>query len=139
MIIKGLVGILLIWCTYMDVRTKKLSKIVLLVFSFLSIFSLIFIKENRLEIIWGLIPGIILIISAWITKEAIGWGDGILVCILGIFLGKQTILLVIMALILAGVIGSIFIIFKKENRKYKLPFVPFLLGAYGLLILQYII
>lgn len=65
---------------------------------------------------------------AFMTREkAMGWGDAILACFLGIILGWPEILIaLIIAFLSGGSIALILLLLKKKTMKSYLPFAPFL-------------
>ena len=76
----------------------------------------------------GLIPGMVALCVGWVTREAIGYGDGFLLCAMGMYLPIERIIgILLSACVLAGVVGLILLVVKKGGLKMELPFVPFLL------------
>ena len=66
-----------------------------------------------------------------VTEEAFGYGDSILILIIGSFLGFWDILaLLTAAFILAAAFSLILLIRSRFRRKDTFPFVPFLTAAY---------
>ena len=90
--------------------------------------------ENHLwHQVLGILPGVFLVIVAWITKKA-GYADGILLGILGIIEGYRVgcLVLCFSLLILSG--ASIILLFlHKVGRQTQIPYIPFLSGTYVLL------
>ena len=85
-------------------------------------------QRSWVEIVTGVIPGLVCLLAGWATREAIGYGDGYLLCAMGMYLSWGDILGVFMiASFLAGVLGVILLILKKKRGTDSLPFVPFLL------------
>lgn len=107
-----------------------------------------FLLPGVIFLIWGeesvapglaaLIPGILLLMTGKITKEAIGYGDGLIVLVLGIYLGIwETCEIVLGGLFLSAVWGGFLMVVKKKNRHQEFPWIPFLLLSYvGKLVLQ---
>jgi len=64
--------------------------------------------------------------------EGLGFGDVKMVLLMGLFLGLQRLVVAIFLASLSGLaVGVFFIIFKKKNLTFALPFGPFLsLGSY---------
>lgn len=86
--------------------------------------------------LWRLLPGCVMLLLAWLTRESIGYGDGFVVLCLGCFLDVWEILNICMAaLTLSGLAALFLLLVKKKNRKTQMPFVPFLLVGYGMQLL----
>lgn len=79
----------------------------------------------------ALLPGCLLLVIGKFTQEAIGYGDGLIVLILGIYLGIwETCEVVLLALFLSAVWGGILMMGKKKGLQQEFPWVPWLLIAY---------
>ena len=115
-----------VWdCRYrqIPISVTVLGGIVGLMFSMLE-------KRAPIDVFMGLLPGIVCLFVGWITREAVGYGDGFLLCAMGMYLSVEGIVVIIMgASFFAGIIGMILIIFRKKKGTDQLPFVPFLLVA----------
>ncbi|MCI7107654.1 MAG: A24 family peptidase [Lachnospiraceae bacterium] len=82
------------------------------------------------------LPGCVTLLFAWITKESIGYGDGLVLLCLGCFLtAVQMVNLCMIAISIAGIVALFLLLIKKQNRKAQIPFVPFLFVGYVVLIL----
>ena len=78
----------------------------------------------------ALMPGALSLFISWATREAIGYGDGFLLCAMGTYLNVEVVIGILMlASLLAGGIGLFLLVVGKKRRKDELPFVPFLLCA----------
>jgi len=124
--------IFLILSTLLDLRKKEVNISLCIIFALVGLIYEIFIsKTDILSIILGIIPGIFLMLTSIVTNEEIGKGDAVILGIIGIFLGlKKSILVLIYALFMTVIIGGILLIIRKKNKKYKIPFVPFILFSY---------
>ena len=70
-------------------------------------------------------------LCSWFTQESFGYGDSILILILGILSGGWNLLWILFAaFLIASVYGGIMIARKKYTRKNSFPFIPFLTVAY---------
>ena len=125
----------------MDIKWKKLSLAVLI-----SGFILLpagFLCGRSIHIILlaaGAGVGIIFLIVSRVTEEAFGYGDSILIMIMGGFLGFWNILSLLVAAFSMAALFSIFMLIRKKfHRKSAFPFVPFLTAAYigGMIIGAY--
>lgn len=93
------------------------------------------IKEGRgvVEVLIACGLGIVTLLFSKITKEVIGYGDGILLIVMGIYLSFEELISVVMvAFGIAGVVALVLLVVFRKNSKYELPFVPFLSLAYAL-------
>lgn len=124
--------------TYYDIKNQELPIPFLLVFGILAILlNLIFPYQTIQNVLTGAGIGGVFLFTSWMTKEAIGYGDGIGLVILGIFEGWQGLLPIVFgAFLLSGVYGVWRLIGYKEMRTETMPFYPFLLIAFiGVMIL----
>lgn len=127
-IFAGYLGVL----TVMDIRNKRLNLLFLLS-GFLLMTAGFFCKReiHPLLLATGAGVGIVFLLASRVTGESFGYGDSILIMIMGGFLGFWDILsLLTAAFLLAAVFSVIMLIRKKFNRKTAFPFVPFLMIAY---------
>ena len=134
------VGILLIISSWTDIKRKMISGVVLWIFVFLGIITnLIFHYNSILSVIGGIIPGVITIGISRLTKGEIGLGDGLLLCVTGLYVGFYVNLeMFFLALFLAAICGIVLLALRKAGRKTELPFVPFLLTAYIIIIVSHV-
>ncbi len=126
------ITIFLILSTLIDLRKKEVNISVCISVALVGLIYEIFIsKTDILSIILGILPGIFLMLTSIVTNEEIGKGDAAILSTIGIFLGlKKTILVLIYALFSTIIIGGILLLIRKKNKKYKIPFVPFILFSY---------
>lgn len=81
--------------------------------------------------LWRFLPGLCLIFLAWMTKESIGYGDGLAVLCMGCFYPVEELFgLFLLAVTLAGLVALGLLAVFRWGRKTRLPFVPFLFGAH---------
>lgn len=82
---------------------------------------------------WGIIPGLLCLFLGKISQEGIGYGDGYLISIIGMYLGLwKTVGIVMIALFLIGILSVGLLLLQRANRKTQIPFIPALLMAFGL-------
>lgn len=127
-IFAGYLGVL----TVMDIRNKRLNLLFLLS-GFLLMTAGFFCKReiHPLLLATGAGVGLMFLLASRVTGESFGYGDSILIMIMGGFLGFWDILsLLTAAFLLAAVFSVIMLVRKKFNRKTAFPFVPFLMIAY---------
>ena len=75
--------------------------------------------------------GIVFLLISRVSGESFGYGDSILILIIGIFLGFWNLMhLLLGAFSMAAVFSAVMMIKHRFNRKSSFPFVPFLAAAY---------
>lgn len=118
-----------------DLQKHKVSMITVMIAGILGvIFQFGIIQENGLKIIGGILIGIVLLSLAKITREKIGYGDGWIFVVTGIYMGfRNNMYLLLLSLFLASLVSICLLVFKKVNKKTELPFVSFVLPGYLLL------
>ena len=80
----------------------------------------------------SLIPGSCLLLLGLCTRESIGYGDGLLVLVLGIILGLEKCLMTVGAgLAASSAYALVLLVLRKANGRSRLPFVPFLTAGLG--------
>lgn len=122
----------------MDIKWKKLSIALLLSGIIFVVAGFLCGRDIHMILLAaGAGAGIVFLIVSRVTKEAFGYGDSLLILIMGGFVGFWNILLLlVMAFTMAALFSVFMLIRKKFHRKSSFPFVPFLTAAYigGMLI-----
>ena len=118
-----------------DLQKHKVSMITVMIAGILGVFFQFGImQENGLKIIGGILIGIVLLLLAKMTREKIGYGDGWIFVVTGIYMGfRNNMYLLLLSLFLASLVSICLLAFKKVNKKTELPFVSFILPGYLLL------
>lgn len=81
----------------------------------------------------GALVGIFLLCISRITGESLGYGDGLVFLVTGIYLGMwENLQLLFISLIFASIFSAICIIKWKTSAKMEIPFLPFVWGAHFL-------
>lgn len=87
-------------------------------------------KRAPMDLMLGVVPGIFCLLIGWITREAIGYGDGFLLCAMGMYLSfERVVAIAMLASVFAGIAGLALMVIGKKKGKDQIPFVPFLLVA----------
>lgn len=97
------------------------------------------IEEERtiVSIFLACIPGIIVLVFSKFTKEVIGYGDGILLLVMGTYLPIEKLLSIgMLAFTIAGIVALVLLVIFRKKGSYEIPFIPFLSLAY---IMEYFI
>lgn len=129
-------GLLLAVCTYTDLKCRSIYRRVVLaafIFSMLG-YGIQWISGQDIALAAaaaGLLPGAICFLISLVTREALGYGDSMVIAVCGISLGLESVVGILMtALFLASVWAIGLCIFRKAGRHQEFPFLPFLSMGY---------
>lgn len=126
--------IIFIMLTIFAVEDMKKGRIhILPLFGFLvsGIFYLILARPvSGMEAAGGAAVGFLLLFVSRVTGEALGYGDGWVFFITGLYLGFwENVQLLFVSLTLSSIFSAIYILRRKINIKKEIPFLPFVWGA----------
>ena len=115
-----------------DWRFRRLPQSLLIMGSFMAVgITVMAGNVSWKQCLAGLFVGVMFVGLSKVTREALGYGDSWVLCILGIYLGVGKLMEVLAAvwtlLLIAGIIAFIK---SRGSGKLALPFVPFLLTGY---------
>ena len=120
----------LITAGIMDVRTRKVPIWMLVLGGALAVWAAFCQYRECLEVLRGMLPGILLLLVALGTKKA-GYADGIVLCCLGMAVGsEETLVLLGLGLFLISLCAMALLVLRKVGRDTGLPFLPFLAAAW---------
>ncbi len=131
---------LCIWlmlCSLQDVKSKKISLILVLAGFIIPVAGIIIAGNIAvIDRIAGLVLGLLLLLLCPVTGGQIGFGDGLVICITGLSLGFfKNAELLLLALTISAVISGFLIVFRHVGRHKTIPFIPFMFLAYlGVLV-----
>lgn len=130
-VLQGVEILYLLLGGYFDIKEKLLPINLFAIFgSFFCISNFLGNYRSLKEMLLGSCIGIVLLMLGWITKEAIGYGDGLGVLILGLMEGfSKTIQIVWLAFALSGIYGLWKLIVLRKEKTESIPFFPFLFLA----------
>ncbi len=127
----GVLGSILAVQSYHDIRKKEIP---FWITAIGGVFGILFwIIEGSFSMEWflGLVPGLLCLGYAKISREAIGYGDGLLICMMGIYLKMSSLLSLCMwAFIMAGVVALFLLVTGEKKGNQEIAFVPFLFLAF---------
>ena len=84
----------------------------------------------------GLAEGLLLILVSVMTKGQIGIGDGILLAACGLMLGgKDNMVMFFFACLSSAIVSVLIMIIKKADKKTTIPFVPFMIPGFLIMVL----
>ena len=135
LIIETIIVFYLIVMGAIDVRKKQLPILPGVVCLGLTVTVLLVAGYELMSIVTGVLVGVMLYGISRVSHGGIGEADALVYAITGASLGffKNCEVLLI-SLVMAAIVGSVLMIVKHVGRKYRLPFVPFTLVAYGMVI-----
>ena len=123
----GFLALILLIQSVWDIKSKRLPIWITGVGALVGILLWFLRGSYELSQFVAMIPGILCIVFAKVSKEAIGYGDGLLLSMMGIYLEFSVMLGVCLwAFILAGFLALFLLVMKKKKGKQEIPFVPFL-------------
>jgi prepilin signal peptidase PulO-like enzyme (type II secretory pathway) len=80
-----------------------------------------------------MLPGIMFLLISWTTNEKIGYGDGMMILIIGLIMHSQLcITAVAIGLVISSMFSVIMIFTKRMNLRTRIPFIPFLTIGVGI-------
>lgn len=132
------VNIYLFLGAWQDLRRKKIENKYLRIGGILGLvfkgISLVRGSVTVREWCLALVPGILLLVIAKVTNEKIGYGDGLVLLILGNFFVFFEVWMILQtAIFLVMSFSFILLCSKKVSKEYQIPFLPFLWSSHILL------
>ncbi len=123
---------LLAFSSFKDLKTKTVNIYITLLFSIWGIVChMLFGRLSLLDIFGGICVGLMVLGASFLTGDAIGKGDALVIMSTGTLLGGyDTMVLVFIALFLCGIHAFFLLVFKNTGKKQEIPFAPFLLVAF---------
>lgn len=133
---KIIILFLLAYSAYTDIKERYVMMVPIYMCFFISILGYFIPNKGEVIDLWGIIPGILLLIIGMVSKGSIGDGDVYIVMIVGLMMGLRNTLTV---LLIGSVLSAIYCLFelvaKGKNKKDSIPYIPFILSGYlGMLI-----
>lgn len=111
-----------------DIKTKEIDLYVSLLFVLVALsIRVCYLNERDIVLLLDMVPGFILTLAAFITKEKIGFGDSVAMIFIGSVVGyKAALIVLLVSLFLSGILSTVLLIIKKVKKDTEIPFVPFL-------------
>lgn len=128
----GYIVALIIVCisVWRDMIHHQISLYLLVGGSIAAVVMRIMTEASFKEGIVGCIPGMIFLICGYVTRHAVGYGDGWMFMIIGMCLGiKESVMVLSVCLIMIAVYGLFIMIIRKKTRKTAVAVMPWLLCA----------
>lgn len=128
----------LFYIAWFDYKTKLIETEWLVLFGVLGLAGVLLQGDMDLlrQSCLGMLVGGAVLLFAWISKESVGFGDGWLFVVTGIFLGlPENFVLLFGSMVLAGIFAIGCLAMKKKGRNDRVALAPFVLTAYVVFIL----
>lgn len=109
-----------------DIRKKQLPAIILLLGMAISLVYGLW-NTNGPILLLGIIPGMLLMLMGFLTREKVGYGDGIMVIIIGLIMNwPGSFVVYVIAQFGVLFFAAVLLFLKKADRNMQIPFAPFL-------------
>lgn len=127
MLKETIVFLILMICSIQDIKTKRIQIWWLLLCLIPAALLWMMGKElEAWEIFGGIAVGAVLLVVSRCTKEAIGYGDGLIFIVTGVYLGMwENLRLLFTSLIFALLFSVVEVIARKKSTKDEIAFIPF--------------
>lgn len=135
--VNGIPLIVLIPCMITDWRKRKIPLLWNILCGIGMLFyQFVFAGQSIGSLLSSVLVGAILLAAAKICDQCIGYGDGIVFLVIGMWLGFwDTLVLLFGSLVLSSMKALFLILIKKKEKTYKIPFIPFVTAAYIILLI----
>ncbi len=127
--------VMLVWTGAQDIKRGEINIVIPLCITGLDLAIRSFCGNiDAADVFEGAAVGVAVMLLSMVTKGSIGMGDGIILLCTGAVAGfEKNMELFFSALILCGMCGLFLVLILRKSRKTKVPFVPFLLAAFGIM------
>ena len=119
-------GILLIQSVF-DIRYRQIPLWITAIGGGVGVLFMVAYMDVHMTSLFSFLPGVLCLIYGKISREAIGYGDGLLILMLGCYWNITSLLGVCMWAFSFGAIVAILLFLWKRDGRMEIPFVPFLL------------
>ncbi|MDO4343585.1 MAG: hypothetical protein Q4C50_02155 [Eubacteriales bacterium] len=128
---KAIPLVYLAWAAGRDIRQRTVSVRGAIIFAAAGVLLHMILNDAPADWMPGILPGGALIAVGFMTRGAVGYGDGMAMAVTGLYLGGFGAVSVLgTGLMLTFPVSLWMIAVKKAGRKESLPFLPFLLAGY---------
>ena len=129
-------GLLLALMAYKDIREHKVSVSMLMFCSVISGITCANVMIMGTSGVWklhlaGFLIGLCFIGISKVTREGLGYGDSLLLCVLGAYLGIWSMLeLLVITWVLTAIAAGVVLVRTRFKRRTSLPMIPFIAAGY---------
>lgn len=111
-----------------DIKEKRINgNICILAIMAALVFRVTCLHELDIVILLDMVPGFVFLLFSYISREEIGYGDGMMLIFTGCVTGfGNTIFTLMISLSVILIWGLVMEMTQGNRRKYEIPFVPFM-------------
>ncbi|MCR5654547.1 MAG: prepilin peptidase [Lachnospiraceae bacterium] len=130
--VKGGLALFLTGLSIVDLKRKQVPRLPLVAVGVLGIIGVSGAgRAETASVLIALLVGAAFLWLAFVTEQAIGYGDVATIVVLGLYCGIYVLILSLMIAFLAAfLVGMILWITKRKGKKDQIPFLPFLTIGY---------
>lgn len=120
-----------------DIRKREIKISYVIAISIVGIvMSLFGAKENIVSMLLGVSIGVFIYVLSIITSGGVGRGDAFMLCATGTLLGfEKNLILFLSSLLLCALFSAFLLVAFKADKNQKLPFIPFMIPGFVMLVL----
>ena len=138
LIFKSLTVMIMVIAAIRDIREKQIPLIIPIVQMVFSLIYFLYLwtrgMDNPKGLLLSMLPGLALLGVGYITRQGIGFGDGLMILSLGPLFGMANIMLItLLSFTLSAIVGGTLLILKKAGGKSAMAFMPFLTVGVGVI------
>ena len=124
-----------------DFKWRKISVVSSGIFGVMGVvLQITDLKDTWIDLMAGMMIGAVLLVLSKITSEKIGYGDGIVLMVTGIYLGfSGNFMLLSLGMLFSSAVSIVLLILRKATKKTELPFVSFMFGSYFIMCVNQLI
>lgn len=134
-IINGILLLFLAAAAWEDMKTGGITVILLASGAMAGVLARIITGHTEVpDMAVGAGIGLVLLIISFGSRQALGYGDGLLLAVSGICLGgMKNLILLLISLVMAALCSAFLVMTGKKKSRDRIPFAPFVLGGFVLM------
>lgn len=111
-----------------DYRKKRIPLVLPALGSAIALVMQLYAGTDAMEMCVSLIPGLVFVMISFLSGQKVGYGDGLMLCLLGLLLGIEmcTMITLISQFLVCFVMLFLFVL-RRVKLTDQIPFLPFLL------------
>lgn len=123
-------------CAVFDIRKKEIPIIIIILGIIaalgVNVWKLFMGRADAADLSLSLCPGLLFLLISFVTKEKIGYGDGLILIASGLWFGFYGCLFILcLGMLFSSIFSILLLVLHRADRNSSLPFVPFLLIGMG--------